>query len=506
MNRILSFCFFSLLFTHHLLLSSNTNNNTETTEVNDSDTVRVSSFEQLPVIYPDDPVVAMLDSMYFYYFFADNKEKVKSVDYSLLEEAPAFSDSIYFERISMLNEQTPFELRYNTTVASYINLYTNKKRKLSSKILGLSEMYFPMFEEILDKYDMPLELKYLAVIESALNPTARSRMGATGLWQFMYNTGKMYNLNVTSYIDERMDPYLSTEAACKYLKFLHGMYDDWNLALAAYNAGPGNVNKAIRRAGGGKKGYWEVRPYLPRETQSYVPAFIAVNYMMNFAEEHHIYPEPAPIHFFDFDTVVVNQAVSFDQISEVTCVDKETLKYLNPVYKRGFIPSSKEGRILYLPKDYVGIFLMNEQYVYEYREDDFNEKAQQAKVEEDMKIHYVRSGEYLGLIASRYGCSVKDIMEWNNLRSSNLNIGQKLVVHPKSTTNHANKSDNKNKTEPKTVNQGEYTYHTVKSGDSLWEIARKYNGVTVKDLEQLNKGIDFKRLKPGQKIKVGNAG
>ena len=480
---------------------------------NDTDSVSVHKVEDLGTIYPDDPIAAMLDSMYYHYFYANQPkdERVALEDFLALDhelDIPVFSDSIIAARVEELNLQTPFELRYNPMVLSYINMYTGKRRKLSSKILGLSDVYFPLFEQMLDKYDMPLELKYLAVIESALNPKARSRMGATGLWQFMYRTGKMYNLDVTSFVDERMDPYLATEAACRYLKFLHGMYDDWNLALAAYNAGPGNVNKALRRAGGGKKGYWEVRRFLPRETQGYVPAFIAVNYMMNYAGEHMIYADETPVNFFDYDTVMVREAVSFEQISEVVCVDKETLQFLNPVYKRGFIPPSDKGRVLYLPKEHVGVFLMNEDYVYNYKQEDFDEEAQQAKIEEEMTVHYVRSGEYLGLIASRYGCSVSKIMEWNNMRSSRLRVGQKLVIYPSTKT--AQKKPAPQKQEEKKEEQkqvpapdGKYRYHTVQQGDSLWEIAKKYEGITVKDLENLNQGLNFKRLKPGQKIKIG---
>src|SRR5690606_35823122 len=245
-------------------------------------------------------------------------------------------DSILEARLKTINDATPIEMEYNQYVKAFINLYVNKKRDLSSIVLGIAPRYFPMFEEVLDRYNMPLELKYLAIVESALNPSAQSWVGAKGLWQFMYRTGKMYDLQVTSFYDERMDPYKSTVAACNYMMDLYKMYDDWNLVLAAYNSGPGNVNRAIRRSGGFKD-YWKIRPFLPRETRGYVPAFIAVNYMMNYAEEHHIYPKMAPLTNTLVDTVHIKRSMSFTQISNYIDISEELLAELNPMYKLKFI-------------------------------------------------------------------------------------------------------------------------------------------------------------------------
>ena len=238
-------------------------------------------------------LVRQLDSLATVKFFNKYKFETDTAALNIYgyqpNEIPSFSDSIYELRIEVLNVQTPIELIYNQHVKAFIKLYAKRGRKQTARMLGLKEIYFPMFEQVLDKYDMPLELKYLAVVESALNPTAGSRAGAKGLWQFMYGTGRLYGLHTNSLVDDRFDPYKATEAAARLLKDLYGIYGSWELALAAYNSGPGNVNRAIRRAGG-VKNYWAIWPFLPRETRGYVPAFIAVNYIFNYATEHNIYP------------------------------------------------------------------------------------------------------------------------------------------------------------------------------------------------------------------------
>ena len=254
----------------------------------DTDTIVKPSLLDLEAIdLKDHPVAARLDSLLYLNYFQLSEKEIDAIDSSVLAsgEIPDWHDSIYDHRLQELDALSPMQLDYNPVVRSFIDLYSKRRREQVGRMLGLANYYFPLFEQALDKYDMPLELKYLAVVESALNPTARSRVGAAGLWQFMYATGKMNGLTVNSYVDERHDPLKATEAACKYLTTLYNIFDDWNLALAAYNSGPGNVNKAIRRSGG-KTNYWEIRPFLPRETAGYVPAFIAVNYIMNYHEEH----------------------------------------------------------------------------------------------------------------------------------------------------------------------------------------------------------------------------
>ena len=275
------------------------------------------------VYIQDDPIVAMLDSLQLTKYFECNSYLSDSCLFDMANYKtgyiPYFDELVYEARLAKLDEQTPFDLIYNSAVKAYIDMYSLRKRVLVSRLIGLSQVYFPMFEEKLAKFELPLELKYLAIVESALNPNARSRCGATGLWQFMYPTGKMYGLNVNSYIDERSDVYKATEAAAEYLKSLYSMFGDWQMVLAAYNAGPGTISKAIRRSGG-KKTYWEIRPYLPIETQGYVPAFIAANYIMNYGAEHNLYPVVPRKTYFEVDTVVVKEQMTFDQLAAYGCV------------------------------------------------------------------------------------------------------------------------------------------------------------------------------------------
>jgi membrane-bound lytic murein transglycosylase D len=296
-----------------------------------------SVFAQNTLTISDNPVAAMLDSL------ANQKvlEKAllkpiypKTNKYKFAPDSvPRCEDFVYESRLAKLDAVSPFDLVYNPHVKGFIELYAVRKRELVSRMMGLSQLYYPMFEEIFDKHNIPLELKHLAVIESALNPTARSRCGATGLWQFMYPTGKMYGLTVTSYIDERSDVYKATEAAAEYLKSLYGMFGDWQMVLAAYNAGPGTISKAIRRSGG-KKTYWEIRPYLPTETQAYVPAFIAANYVMNYPTEHNIYASTPRKTYFEVDTAVVKEPMTFNQISAALDISIEEIMYFNPQYRK----------------------------------------------------------------------------------------------------------------------------------------------------------------------------
>jgi len=343
---------------------------------------------------------------------------------------PTFSipDSIIKLQLEILNEKTPIELLYTDDVGKFIDLYARRKSGLTERVMGLADIYFPMIEEMLDRYEMPLELKYLAVVESALNPNARSRVGATGLWQFMYATGKGYGLYVDSYIDERRDPYLATEAACRYLSFLHAIYGDWNLALAAYNSGPGNVNKAIRRSGG-KKTYWEIRNYLPRETRSYVPAFIAVNYVMAYYEDYHLRKKPVVMDYTYTDTIHVDQRVVFEYLSAYTGVDIPMLKFLNPMYQRNVVPLNKEKEYaIVLPKERVAVFIINADSVYAKSEIE-NPEFEMPEKNQNVVYYYVKSGDVLGKIAQRYGVRVSDIQEWNNIRGTRIDIGQKLMIY-----------------------------------------------------------------------------
>lgn len=343
-------------------------------------------------------------------------------------EDNSIPDSLIAIQIQNLNELTPMEFLYTKDVASFIQLYSVRKRRLTEKTMGLADLYFPIFEEMLDRYEIPAELKYLPIVESGMNPKARSRVGATGLWQFMYRTGRSYGLDVNSYIDERRDPYLATEAACRYLKFLHNIYDDWSLALAAYNAGPGNVNKAIRRSGG-KKSYWEIRRYLPRETRSYVPAFIAVNYVFAYPEDYNLIKNPVKIEYSYTDTVHVNQRVIFEYLSAYTGVDKDMLGFLNPMYRRQVIPkNTEESYAIVLPKERIPVFIINADSIYAKSAIE-NPELEVPEQNQNMVYYKVRSGDVLGTIANRYGVRVSDIQEWNNLRGTRINVGQKLIIY-----------------------------------------------------------------------------
>lgn len=523
----------------------------------------------------ESPAVHILDSLVNIRFFNDDyfitdRDVLNIYNYDK-DYVPVFSDSVYEARIATLNMFTPFELTYNKTVRNFINLYAVNKRDLTARMLGLAEIYFPLFEEVLDEYDMPLELKYLAVVESALIPTAGSRAGAKGLWQFMYRTGKVYDLEVTSMVDDRYDPYKATIAAAQHLSDLYDIYHDWSLALAAYNSGAGNVNKAIRRAGG-VRSYWAVWPFLPRETRGYVPAFIAVCYVMNYSAEHNIYPVNPGILYNGIDTVHVHDVLSFDQISEFLNIPYDDVKFLNPAYKQGIIPaSSNDAFALRLPREYTGDFIDNEKEIYNYKTKKGIERdALLAQIEKAKQrdVHYVRSGETLGHIARTYHTSVSNIKSWNNLAGSTIYPGQKLVVYAspgsavasksnstatstslqrsgeksfhvvkngenlgliakkyKCTTtdlknwNNLNnstiypnqkltvfkpESESQASTQVVKTSQGEvkYLYYTVKRGDTLWDIAKQYDGVTVNEIKQLNKLSNSNKIKPGQKLKV----
>lgn len=409
-----------------------------------------------------------------------------------------FTSEKYAERLSYLDQRTPFDLSYNTTVEAFIHLYVTKKRSLSANSLGRSQLYFPAFEEALDRHNLPLELKYLAVVESGLNPTAKSRAGATGLWQFMYRTGKKFGLNVNSYVDERCDPEQSTEAACQYLSYLYGLFDDWNLALAAYNCGEGRVASAIRRSGG-KRNYWEIYPYLPRETRGYVPAFIAVNYLFAYAGDHNLSPSPIEHRSYEVDSVHINQPATFKQIADILDMDVHDIEALNPIYRIGVVPAYDEYRVVYLPKDKLGLWVANQAEIEEKLK---TEAAKQeiAQIPKPREVNYytVRSGDYLGKIAQRYGCSVRQIQDWNNMRGTSLRVGQKLVLYADETQPRPKPEQPK----PQISTNGEYVYYTIRSGDTLWDIA-KDQGISLSDLTAWNANTNFKRLKPGQKIIVG---
>lgn len=454
----------------------------------------------LETLEPDDPILEALDNMITLEHF---KKSPFTVDTSVLniykfpkDSVPVYDEEVYKYRLKQLDNKTPFSLVYNEPVKNYIEAYAVRNRQKVSRLLGLGEMYFPMIEEILDRYDMPIELKYLAVVESALNPEARSRSGAVGLWQFLYRTGKLYNLNVTSYIDERRDPYLETIAACEYLTYLYNMFGSWELALAAYNGGPGTLNKAIRRSGG-KMNYWALRPYLPRETQGYVPAFIAVNYVMNYASEHNIYPTQPLALSYELDTVHVKEKLTFANLAESLDMSVEDISTLNPRYKKNLIPKSYEHMPVVLPREKVGFFITNEKAIYEMDNPVIatGQSAPETATKEVRHVHRVSRGENLSLIANRYRCTVEELKDWNGLRGTLINEGQRLTVY-------VNERYVPAKTSASTGGGDGGNYHVIQPGDTLWDIAKR-NNLTVDDLVKLNNISKNAPLKVGTKLKVG---
>lgn len=488
-NKLFLFFFFSFIV-------ATAKETEKTTETSKTDSVKYE-------IATDDLVLTTIDSLLNNMFYENYEYCLDTSGALATDNIPPLVDSILEARLEVLNKETPIELTYNEYTKAFINLYVNKRRQLSSSVIALSPLYFPMIEEVFDGYGIPLELKHLAVVESALSPAARSRVGAQGLWQFMYSTGKMYGLKVNSYTDERMDPYKATVAAAEYLKDLYEMYDDWFLVLAAYNSGPGNVNKAIRRSGG-YKDYWKIRPYLPRETRGYVPAFIAVNYMMEHAQDHNIWADPTKRITSLVDTIHLNKAITFSQLSNYIDVSEEELAFYNPMYKLNYIPPTEETNTLVLPTEKIGLYLTNEKALFaDIRRIEIADSIagkKKEKIQPKVIVHRVRSGEFLGYIANKYHVSVRDLMAWNNLRSTRLKPGDRLNIYSKHNAPVA-KAKTQKKT-PQNIKSGNYQVHVVRKGDTLWDIAKEYNGTTVNDLKKLNSNLNFKRLKPGMKVKV----
>lgn len=440
------------------------------------------------------------NSLYDVMYESVTELDIENVDY------PELPTDTLKARLKELDARTPFNVEYNPALESVIKSYLKNRRETLQRLITLSAYYFPMFERELDNYNLPLEIKYLAVVESALKPRAKSRVGATGLWQFMYNTGIMYGLDVSSYVDERSDPLKSTEAAAKYLSKLYEVFGDWDLALAAYNSGPGNVTKAIRRSGG-YKNYWNIRHNLPRETAGYVPAFLANMYIFEYAEAHGFKRMKPEFAYIETDTIQVKHMITLDQVSEVTDVPIEELQFLNPSYKLDIIPYIKgKNYTLRLPMSAIGNFVSNEEAIYAYVKADFDkrEKPLPQLVEEKSKtIYVVKSGDYLGLLSRRFGVRVSQIMQWNGLKSNDLKIGQRLTIYPSNhvASSTANTSSASSKTSITSNLSGNIETYIVKSGDSLWSISQKFPGVSVQNIKDWN-DISGSKLKPGMKLKI----
>ncbi|WP_241507201.1 LysM peptidoglycan-binding domain-containing protein [Aquimarina sediminis] len=458
----------------------------------------------------DHPKLSQLDSiwkqeLYNSSLFDTIYKSVTELEYEPVEYVDLPTDTLK-ARLKELDARTPFNVEYNPALESVIKRYLKHRHKHLERLMSLSEFYFPLFEQELDNQNIPLEIKYLAIVESALKPRAKSRVGATGLWQFMFGTGKMFGLEVSSYVDERMDPIMATKAACKYLANLYKVFGDWDLALASYNSGPGNVTKAIRRSGG-YTNYWNIRHNLPRETAGYLPAFLANLYIFEYADKHGFKPKKPEIAYFETDTIRVKQMISLDQVSEYMNIDIEELQFLNPSYKLDIIPYIKdEDYVLRLPLDKIGPFVANEDKIYSLAkaELDKREKPLPKYFEANDRVRYrVRSGDYLGKIARKYGVRVSQIKKWNRLRSNNLKIGQRLTIYPRKPV--VDRAQKTTKTVSKTVaSSGGSGLYTVKTGDTLWSISQKFKGVSVENLKNWN-DIRGSGIKPGMKLKLSKS-
>lgn len=467
---------------------------------------------------PEDYNDAVTDSlMDFWYVHRSARRNTEGENYNMdsVKFTSNVPDKVFMDRLSSMNSY--ITLPYNETVRNYIILYSEKMPTKMSQMLGLSNFYFPIFEETFAKYDLPLELKYMAVIESALNPIAVSRAGAKGMWQFMYNTAKIYGLTIDSYVDERLDPVKAADAAARYLADSYGVFGDWNLAISSYNCGAGNVNKAIKRSG--SRDFWKIYDYLPRETRGYVPAFVGAMYAFRYYKEHGMKPAEVAMPV-QVDTFQVNKMLHFKQISEVAGIPMDVIKSLNPQYIHDIIPGDK-GYLLRLPYNYTSAFLEHEDSIYNYKRDSLLGQ----KVMKDISsgtssgstriVYKVRKGDYLGKIAARYHVSVSKIRQWNHLRSNNLRIGQTLVIYrggsgpavssTKSSTKAQTTTKAQSTTKAKTTSSGSSssgeTVYTVRSGDTLYEIARKYPGVSANDIMKYN-GITSSKIRPGMKLKI----
>jgi membrane-bound lytic murein transglycosylase D len=504
----------------------------------------------------NDQIIETLDSLTR--LFYTTRPSTLAVEADAVDEVPVFADSVYAYRLATI--PSPIQMVFNEDVRQYIKLYTELRRNSARRMLGLAEYYFPLFEEALDRHGLPLELKYLPIIESALNPNAVSRVGATGLWQFMFTTGKMYGLEINSYIDERRDPVKATDAACRFLKDLYALYGDWSLVLAAYNSGPGNVNKALRRSGG-KMDYWEVRDYLPRETRGYVPAFIGAAYAFVYHQDHKLAAELYDIYFQPTDTVHVNGTVELSVVADKLDVPLEALAFLNPALRRHKIPFTGQAYPLILPMDKImafedlrdSILTATQVALTEVKPTSVSEVSVSYQGTEGKPtvpptvvpkqtytptpyvpstkgktklVYTVKSGDNLGYISEWYDVKLTDIQAWNAIRGSRIWVGQKLDIYVADAVvnkykNIENLSFQQKQTVEGTSTQTEsasaqtssqggsasagtrYINYTIKPGDNLWDISKRYPKNSVEDLKRINNISDLGVIKPGYVIKVG---
>lgn len=452
------------------------------------------------ILNPEDYTAETSDSLLnIWYAHKMAAGEIDDVDMDSVRFQSNVPDEVYIERIKAMNSF--ITLPYNDIVKNYIILYSEKMPTKMANILGLCRYYMPIFEETLNRYDMPEELKAMAVIESALNPTAVSRAGAKGMWQFMYSTAKMYGLNINSFVDERLDPVKSADAAARYMKDAYEIFGDWNLAIASYNCGAGNVNRAIRRSGG-SRAFWDIYPYLPRETRGYVPAFVGALYAMTYYKEHGIKPEAIemPVHV---DTFKINKMLHFKQINDLVGTPLEELKNLNPQYRHEIIPGNEREYILRIPYTYSNAFIDNEDSLYTHKADVYFNPTTIKKIKDggdgERIVYRVKNGDYLGRIASRHRCTVEQIKRWNGLKSNNIRVGQRLTIYRGGKAPSASSSKTSAVSTQAKAPENAVTY-VVKKGDVLGKIAERH-GCTVSQLKAWN-GLTSNNINVGQKLKV----
>lgn len=496
--------------------------------------VKVSYLDSVKSSFKKDQLCTRVDSLWMNELvsldiYDDLTKDIQTIntDISVDEELPT---ELLKQRLQVMNEKSPFEIEYNQGLENIIKSFLKNRKKSFSRLMALSEYYFPIFEDAFAKQNVPLEIKYLAVVESALNPKAVSKMGATGIWQFMYGTGKQYDLKIDSYIDERSDPLKSTAACSEYMTKMFKIFGDWELVLASYNSGPGNVTKAIRRSGGKTK-YWDIRNHLPKETQGYVPAFLATMYLFEFHKEHGINPERAVVKNFETDTVQIKNQMSFKQIADLLDMPQSQIQLLNPSYKLNVVPFyQNEQHFLRLPKDKIATFVNNEDKIYDYVAYQSQHKGLpkqlalkvspkgKAKLDNavattETQYYKVRKGDNLGSIADKYDVSILELKKWNNLKGNALALGKTLKI--KSNNDSIVKNPKELKVIPEVVKKSEEAVastdnndkgsknleYIVAAGDNLGSIAKKFN-TSVADLKELN-NLTSNNIGLGKSLIVG---
>ena len=414
------------------------------------------------------------------------------------------------DRLSCIDSEMP--LHFNERVKAFVDYFTVRDRAYTRKILKRVDLYFPIFEEYLAKYEIPDELKYLAIVESGLVPNAMSHASAVGLWQFMSYTGKMYGLDNDWYLDERMDPYEATDAACRHLRDLYRMFDDWELALAAYNCGPGNVRKAIRRSGY-KKEFWDIYRYLPRETRSYLPQFVAMVYTVNYAPEHNLFVDNTDS-YPQFDTMMVSQYFHLETFCNQLNLCLDDLLLLNPQIKRGALPEGTKDFQLRIPSDLKDLvdskrtFLLDTASKVGKAELEYLARNMPGSTYGRQKVtHRVRSGDVLGTIAQKYHVRIADIKSWNNLHSNLIRVGQRLNIWILPSYNSSTKdlylqsANSKSVSTSKSAitNPAGQKFHLVQYGDTLWDIANAYANISIEKIKKLN-NLTSNVIQPGMRL------